>query len=99
MSFIKNKYDLIRCPLITEKANDLAEYSKYTFKVSSFATKKSVKNVVEDIFEVKVKSVNILNKKGKAKLFKGRKGRRSDIKKAVVTLEQSYSIDFAGGVS
>ena len=92
------KYEIIKKPLITEKATTLGEEKKYVFEVSSDSYKLSIKKAVEQIFEVKVKVVNIINTKGKIKKFKGTKGRRSDVKKAIVTLEQDYTIDLAGGI-
>ena len=94
----KSKYDLIRSPLVTEKTTILGEQGKYVFEVASAADKSSVKKAIEEIFEVKVKSVNILSQKGKVKRFKGTLGRRSDMKKAIVTLEKDHSIDLAGGI-
>lgn len=95
---MKSQYDLIHKPLITEKTTILSEQNKYVFKVATCASKPLVKKAVEAIFEVKVKSVNMINQKGKVKKFKGTIGRRSDIKKAIVTLENGYNIDFTGGV-
>jgi len=94
----KSKYDLIRTPVITEKSTILGEQGKYVFDISPAADKSSVKKSIEEIFAVKVKSVNILNRKGKTKKFKGTIGRRSDAKKAIVTLEKDHSIDLAGGI-
>lgn len=94
----KSKYDLIKRPMITEKSTNLGELSKYVFEIADEANKSSVKKAIEEIFSVKVKSVNILNQNGKIKRFKGRIGRRSDFKKAVVTLEKDQEIDFAGGI-
>ena len=94
----KSKYDLIRTPIVTENSTILGEQRKYVFDISPFADKSSVKKSIEEIFDVKVKSVNILNRKGKTKKFKGTIGRRSDAKKAIVTLEKDYSIDLAGGI-
>ena len=90
-------YDLIRKPIITEKTTLLSEQNKFTFKVLKAATKESVKVAIEHIFAVKVKKVNILNIDGKKKRFKGREGCRADFKKAIVTLEPNYTIDFTGG--
>lgn len=95
---IKANYDLIRKPIITEKSTFLGEQGKYVFEVSKDATKPLIKKAVENIFEVKVTSVNILNQKGKVKKFKGTLGRRSDVKKAIVSLEKGSSIDFSGVV-
>ena len=95
---MKSQYDLIHKPLITEKTTILSEQNKYVFKVATCASKPLIKKAVEAIFEVKVKSVNMINQKGKVKKFKGTLGRRSDIKKAIVTLENGYNIEFTGGV-
>ena len=95
---IKVKYDLIRKPLITEKSTILGEQNKHVFEVAPAANKGSIKKAIEEIFDVKVKSVNILNQKGKVKRFKGIIGRRSDVKKAIVTLETDHTIDLAGGI-
>jgi len=92
-----NKYDIIRKPLITEKSTVLGELGKCVFEVEKSAEKGLIKKAIEEIFTVKVKSVNILNQKGKKKRFKGVMGRRSDVKKAMVTLEKDYTIDFTGG--
>jgi large subunit ribosomal protein L23 len=74
----------------------LGDLRKYVFEVARNAEKPSIKKAVEEIFAVKVKSVNVLNQNGKEKKFKGVLGRRSDIKKALVTLEKDYTIDFTG---
>lgn len=91
---MKSAYDIIQAPLVTEKNNVLAEESKYVFKVSPDAGKIEIGKAVEELFNVKVKSVNIMNYKGKpkraAKSYK--MGRRADWKKAVVTLSEG-SID------
>lgn len=94
----KINYDLIKKPIITEKSTILSEQGKYVFEVNPFANKLSVKKAIEEIFEVKVEAVNILNQKGKVKKFKGVLGRRSDIKKAIVTLAKNHTIDLAGGI-
>lgn len=91
-------YDLIRRPIITEKSTYLNEQNKFVFEVASNSDKLSVKDAIEKIFEVKVKKINILNIKGKIKRFKGRLGKQSDVKKAIVTLESGYNIDFAGRI-
>jgi large subunit ribosomal protein L23 len=92
-------YDLIRNPVITEKTTILSdEQNKFTFHVADSAEKSSVKKAIEEIFQVKVKKVNIMNVKGKRKKFKGIIGKQSDKKKAIVTLEKDCIIDFAGGV-
>lgn len=93
-------YDLIKKPVITEKANILSEQNnKFTFEVLSSANKKSVKLAIEKIFEVKVDKVNIMNVKGKKRVYKGVVGIRSDRKKAIVTLSNGFAINFTGGVN
>ncbi len=91
-------YEIIRAPHITEKATLGSQYSQVTFKVPNEATKPQVKEAVETLFDVKVKAVNTLVQKGKNKRFKGIVGRRSDFKKAIVTLEEGQTIDAATGV-
>ncbi|MEK6734733.1 MAG: 50S ribosomal protein L23 [Pseudomonadota bacterium] len=91
-------YDIIRRPLITEKATMAAESNKYFFEVSSCADKLLIKKAVEAVFGVKVKQVNVSNSQGKRKLFKGREGFRSGFKRAIVTLEQGQTIDLTSGV-
>jgi large subunit ribosomal protein L23 len=91
-------YDIIRRPIITEKATACTEFGKFSFEVSPSANKIKVKKAVEAIFDVKVTQVNISNTKGKRKLFKGRVGFRKGQKKAVVTLEKGQTIDFTTGV-
>lgn len=87
-------FDIIRGPLITEKATALSERNQVGFKVAIDATKPGIKAAVEGLFGVKVTGVNTLIQKGKAKRFKGRPGKRSDVKKAFVTLAEGQSIDF-----
>lgn len=91
-------YDVIVGPVITEKATTLSELNKVVFKVSKDSTKPQIKAAVEQLFDVKVKSVNTLVTKGKVKVFRGRKGQRSDVKKAVVTLEEGQTIDVTTGL-
>ena len=91
-------YDVIRSPVITEKATALTEHSKVVFKVSPDATKPQIKEAVERLFDVKVKRVNTLVTKGKKKVFKGVRGQRSDVKKAIVTLAEGQSIDVTTGI-
>lgn len=90
-------YDVIERPVVTEKSTVAAEQNKITFKISPTATKKDVKAAVEAIFNVKVKKVNTINIDGKTKRFRGRPGQRSDLRKAVVTLEAGQTIDVAAG--
>ena len=91
-------YDLILGPVITEKSTQGGEHNQVTFKVRQEATKPQVKAAIEGLFGVKVKAVNTLNQKGKVKRFRGRLGKRSDVKKAIVTLEEGHSIDITTGV-
>jgi large subunit ribosomal protein L23 len=84
--------------VITEKATMLSEHNKVVFKVARTATKPQIKAAVEKLFDVKVKSVNTLVTEGKVKVFRGRLGQRSDVKKAVVTLEEGHSIDVTTGL-
>jgi large subunit ribosomal protein L23 len=91
-------YDVIVSPVITEKATALSEHNKVVFKVRPDATKPQIKEAVEKLFDVKVKSVNTLVTKGKVKMFRGTRGQRSDVKKAVVTLEEGQAIDVTTGL-
>jgi large subunit ribosomal protein L23 len=92
-------YEVIRAPLITEKATLLSEKNQFVFKVADDATKPEIKAAIEGLFKVKVTGVNTLITKGKAKRFKGRPGVRSDVKKAFVTLAEGQSIDFTNGLA
>ena len=91
-------YDVIVSPVITEKATALSEQNKVVFRVRPEATKPQIKEAVEKLFDVKVKSVNTLVTKGKVKMFRGTRGQRSDVKKAVVTLEEGQTIDVTTGL-
>ena len=98
MSLDPRHYDVIVSPVITEKATNLSEQNKVVFKVRSNATKPQIKEAVEKLFDVKVKSVNTLVTKGKVKMFRGTRGQRSDVKKAVVTLAEGQTIDVTTGL-
>jgi len=91
-------YDVIVAPVITEKATVASEFNKVVFKVASKATKPQIKEAVEKLFDVKVKSVNTLVRKGKSKAFRGTFGSQSDVKRAVVTLEEGHRIDVTTGL-
>ena len=91
-------YDVIVAPVITEKATMLSEHNKVVFKVAKTATKPQIKAAIEKLVDVKVKSVNTIVTEGKVKMFRGRPGQRSDVKKAVVTLEEGHSIDVTTGL-
>lgn len=91
-------YEIIRQPVITEKATMGSEHGQVTFRVPLDATKPEIKAAVEELFKVKVTAVNTLRQKGKVKRFRGRMGVRSDTKKAMVTLAEGQSIDVTTGV-
>jgi large subunit ribosomal protein L23 len=91
-------YDLITAPLITEKSNNGSEHNQVTFRVPLEATKPEIKAAVEGLFNVKVTAVNTLVQKGKTKRFRGILGRRSDVKKAIVTLAEGHRIDVTTGI-
>jgi large subunit ribosomal protein L23 len=91
-------YDVIVSPVITEKATIASEHNKVIFKVASKATKPQIKEAVEKLFDVKVRSVNTLVRKGKTKAFRGSFGSQSDVKRAVVTLEEGHRIDVTTGL-
>ena len=91
-------YDVITSPVITEKSTLLSESNQVVFNVPGTATKPQIKAAVESLFNVKVSAVNTLVRKGKVKRFKGRIGRQSDQKKAVVTLAEGQSIDVSTGL-
>ena len=92
-------YQIIRAPLITEKATALTEKGQVVFKVAIDATKPEIKAAVEGLFGVNVVAVNTLVQKGKTKRFRGRPGVRSDMKKAFVTLAEGQSIDLTTGLA
>ena len=91
-------FDVILSPVITEKATLLSEQGKVVFRVADNATKDEIAAAVEALFKVNVTKVNTLVVKGKTKRFRGRPGRRSDVKKAVVTLAEGQSIDVTTGL-
>jgi large subunit ribosomal protein L23 len=92
-------YQVIRNPVITEKATMLTEKGQVVFRVAMEATKPQIKAAVEGLFGVNVRAVNTLVAKGKAKRFRGRPGRRSDEKKAYVELAEGQSIDLTTGLA
>ena len=91
-------YDVIVGPLVTEKATMLSEHGQIAFRVRLDATKPEIRQAVEKLFNVKVTAVNTLRVKGKTKLFRGRRGRRSDYKKAIVTLAEGQNVDYLAGL-
>jgi large subunit ribosomal protein L23 len=98
MSAKAEHYDVIKKPIITEKATMASENGAVVFQVAMDATKPQIKEAVEAVFGVKVKAVNTTITKGKAKKFRGRPGVRSDKKKAYVMLEEGNSIDVSTGL-
>jgi large subunit ribosomal protein L23 len=91
-------YDILISPVITEKATTASEHNKVVFKVARTATKPQIKEAVEKLFDVKVKHVNTLIRGGKVKAFRNRTGQQSDVKRAIVTLEEGHRIDVTTGL-
>ena len=92
-------YDVIIAPHITEKSTMASEHNAVVFKVASDATKPQIKDAVEALFDVKVTGVNTIVVKGKTKRWKGRPYKRTDVKKAIVTLADGQgSIDITSGI-
>ncbi|MET1756796.1 50S ribosomal protein L23 [Novosphingobium sp. RD2P27] len=91
-------YDVILSPHITEKSTMLSEHNAVVFKVADKASKPEIKAAVEALFSVKVTGVNTIVVKGKTKRWRGKEYRRSDVKKAIVTLAEGQSIDITEGV-
>ncbi|THH34503.1 50S ribosomal protein L23 [Aliishimia ponticola] len=98
MSAKAEHYDVIRRPIITEKATMASENGAVVFEVAIDAAKPQIKEAVETLFGVKVKSVNTTITKGKVKRFRGQMGKRKDVKKAYVTLEEGNTIDVSTGL-
>ncbi len=91
-------HDVILSPVITEKATKLTDHNQVVFRVSLDATKVAISKAVEELFKVKVKAVNTVRVKGKNKAFRGTRFKRSDFKKAIVTLEEGHQIDITTGL-
>src|ERR1700761_619792 len=91
-------YDVIRSPVITEKATAVSEHNQVVFRVALDADKRQVKAAIEGLFDVKVEAVNTIRVEGKTKRFRGRPGRRADYKKAIVTLADGSRIDVTTGI-
>ena len=98
MSAKPEHYDVIRKPIITEKATMASEAGAVVFEVAIDSNKPQIKEAVETLFGVKVKAVNTLITKGKTKRFRGMPGKRKDVKKAYVTLEEGNTIDVSTGL-
>ena len=91
-------YDVIVSPVITEKSTIASEFNQVVFKVAKNATKPQIKEAIEKLFDVKVKRVNTHVRKGKIKAFKGTVGEQSEVKRAIVTLEEGHRIDVTTGL-
>jgi len=98
MSTKAQHYDVIRKPVITEKATMASEANAVVFEVAMESSKPQIKEAVESLFGVKVKAVNTTITKGKTKRFRGQLGKRKDVKKAYVTLEEGNTIDVSTGL-
>ena len=98
MSIAARHYDAVLSPVITEKTTIVSENNQVVFEVPLEASKPEIKEAVEQLFKVSVTAVNTLRVKGKTKRFRGRPGRRKDVKKAIVTLKDGDSIDIATGL-
>ena len=90
--------NLIKKPVITEKSTANAQFNKYIFEVRNDANKIDIKKTIEDIYKVKVQKLNSLNVKSKPKVFKGQLGKRSELKRVIVTLKEGNTIDMSGKV-
>ena len=98
MSANAKHYDTVLTPVITEKSTIVAENNQIVFEVPLSASKPAIRTAVEQLFNVSVTAVNTITTKGKTKRFRGRPGRRSDVKKAIVTLKDGDTIDIATGL-
>ena len=96
---MNNLYNTIIAPVITEKATKISEKNQYVFKVKIDSNKKEIKQAIEKLFKVKIKKIKTIKIKGKSKIFKGTKGRRSDYKKAIICLNKGENLDYSGGVN
>ena len=96
---MNNLYNTIIAPVITEKATKISERNQYVFKVKIDSNKKEIKQAVEKLFKVKIKKIKTIKIKGKNKIFKGTKGKRSDYKKAIICLNKGENLDYSGGVN
>ena len=98
---MKNKiniYDKILSPVVTEKSTNMSEFNKVNFKVPLSSNKKSLKKSIEKLFKVNVTKVNIVNKKTRIKVSRGKKIKKKGYKKAIVTLKKGQNIDLSTGL-
>ena len=93
-----NLYDKILSPIITEKTTNLSEQNKISFKVPTKANKINLKKNIEKIFKVNVTKINIINKKTRTKMTRGKKVKIKGFKKAIVTLKKGQNIDLTTGI-
>tara|TARA_B100000945_G_scaffold289523_1_gene262641 strand:+ start:183 stop:476 length:294 start_codon:yes stop_codon:yes gene_type:complete len=93
-----NIFDKILSPIVTEKSTNLSEYNKIIFKVPQGSNKKNLKNNIEKIFKVNVTKINIINKKSRMKITRGKKVKIKGYKKAIVTLKKGQNIDLTTGI-
>lgn len=91
-------YDIMRAPVITEKSTRVSEFNQVVFRVPLTATKPEIRAAVEGLFGVKVVGINTLRQQGKTKMWRGRRGKRPDTKKAIVRLAEGQSIDITTGL-
>jgi len=91
-------YDKILSPLVTEKSTNLSEQNKIIFKVNVKANKKNLKSNIEKIFKVNVTKINIINKKSRFKVTRGKKVKVKGFKKAIITLKKGQNIDLTTGI-
>ena len=91
-------YDKIIAPIVTEKSTNISEQNKVVFKVPAKANKKNLKKSIEKIFKVNVTKVNIINKKNRTKMIRGRKIKVKGYKKAIITLKKGQNIDLTTGI-
>ena len=91
-------YDKIIFPLVTEKSTNLSEQNKIIFKVPGSSNKKNLKKNIEKIFKVNVTKINIINKKSRLKVTRGKKVKVKGFKKAIVTLKKGQNIDLTTGI-
>ena len=91
-------FDKILSPLVTEKSTNMSELNKVIFKVPSGANKKNLKTNIEKIFKFNVTKINIINKKSRTKVARGKKVKISGFKKAIITLKKGQSIDLTTGI-
>ena len=91
-------FDKILSPLVTEKSTNLSEHNKIIFKVNTNANKKTLKSNIEKIFKVNVTKINIINKKSRIKITRGKKVKVKGYKKAIITLKKGQNIDLTTGI-